>query len=87
MTPGDKIVTWLDPKHGLETITIQYGCMKSGLILHPLFSDNPEEFFSEIGDSGAKAAFISPNRRVFGNQKQSEVLLSKMTELKTRRSA
>lgn len=59
--------------------------MKSGITLHPIFSDNPDEFFSEISNSGAKAAVISPNKRVLGNSKQSEVLLSKLSELKTRR--
>ena len=78
-------MTWLDPKHGLETVAIQYGCMKNGLIIHPIFGDNANDFFSELSQSGAKAAIISPNRRVSGNQKQSEVLLSNIPELKKRK--
>jgi acyl-CoA synthetase (AMP-forming)/AMP-acid ligase II len=87
ITQGDKIVTWLDPKHGLETITIQCGCMRCGITLHPVFGDSPDDFFAEISNSGAKAAIISPNRRVDGNDKQSEVLLKQIGELTNRKAS
>jgi hypothetical protein len=59
--------------------------MKSGVTLHPVFGENPNDFFGEIAESGAKAAIISPNRRVSGNLKQSEVLVNNIQELKTRK--
>jgi hypothetical protein len=59
--------------------------MRSGITLHPVFGDSPDDFFSEISNSGAKAAIISPNRRVNGNIKQSDVLLNQIGELKNRR--
>lgn len=78
-------MTWLDPKHGLESVTIQYGCMKSGVTIHPVFGNDAQTFFTELSESGAKAAIISPNRRINGNLKQSEALLNGISELKTRK--
>ena len=85
VSADDKIVTWLDPKHGTEIVTAQYGAYKAGVTLVPIMSENPEDFFQAVGKSQAKAAIISPNRRVAGNLKQSEALANNFTELKGRR--
>lgn len=81
---GDRLVTWFDPKHGTEIITTQYGCFKAGVHLIPVFGTSSEEFVETVKSSGAKGAFFSPNRRVEGNQKASESLISRFAELKTR---
>jgi acyl-CoA synthetase (AMP-forming)/AMP-acid ligase II len=82
--PSDKLVTWLDPKHGSEIVTIQLGCLKSGVTLVPIMSESPVDFFKAVSSSGAKGAIISPNRRVNGNQKISESILHELEELKKR---
>lgn len=74
-------MTWLDPKHGSEIVTAQYGCLKSGVTLVPVFSEDPADFFAALADAKVRGAIISPNRRVGSGQKQSEALLSQFTEL------
>ena len=82
--PNDKLVTWMDPRHGSEIITTQLGCMRAGVTLVPIISDTPKDFFKALTSSGAKGAMISPNKRVDGNLKQSEVLQNEIVELSKR---
>ena len=77
-------MTWLDPKHGSEIATVQFGCMKSGVTLVPIIGENPGDFFGALSDSNVKGAIISPNRKTQGNQKQSEALLSQFPSLNQR---
>lgn len=58
--------------------------MKAGVTLVPVMSDNSNDFFKELKNKDVKAAIISPNKRVSGNLKQSEVLLHNIDELNKR---
>lgn len=74
----------MDPKHAQEIVTMQYGCFRSGVTFVPVTKEDPQAFFAALADKSVKGAVISPNRRVDGNLKQSEVLLNNIPELKTR---
>lgn len=55
--------------------------MKAGVTIIPVVGDNSDSFFSALSESGVKGAVISPNGRVDGNLKKSEVLSNNIPEL------
>lgn len=81
ITKGDKILTWLDESHITESLAAQFGCLKAGVTIVPIRSDNPNDFFEALSDPSVKAVVISPNGRVNGNLKKSEVLNQKFKEM------
>jgi hypothetical protein len=74
-------VTWFDQSHITESIVTQLGCLKAGVTIVPVVGNNSDSFFSALSEQGVKGAVISPNGRVDGNQKKSEVLSANIPEL------
>lgn len=74
-------MTWFDDRHVTESLGAQFGCLKAGVTILPVQSEDPNDFFQALSDPSVKAAVISPNGRVQGNLKKSEVLQNRFSEM------
>ena len=75
------MVTWFDASHITESLVAQVGCLKAGVTIIPVLGQNSDSFFSALSENGVKGAIMSPNGRVDGNKKKSEVLANNIPEL------
>jgi hypothetical protein len=82
LTPGDKLLLWLDSENSAELAVAQVAAMKSGLsVVNVDHTDEVEHIGDALEASGASVLLVSPHTRLDGNNQRANLLLDLVPEL------